>query len=277
MLGSYLCEHLIETGYEVIKGSRNKSAEVDIRNMNPGRMKQVLLDQEPDIVINLIAMTDVDRCEKEVENACQSNIQPILTIKAALGGLDHIRVVHLSTDQVYSKKMYNTESDAAPINVYGRTKLQAEMEAKSMNSLILRTNYVGRSRIEGRQSFTDWFVDACESHKSISLFNDVFFSPLFATTLCRMIARAIEHNLTGVYNLGSKESISKAEFCMILARYLSLDTSNIKLTSTTTRSSAAIRPKWMGMDSKRFQEATRIETPNILGEIEQLAKQYRKS
>ena len=53
-------------------------------------------------------------------------------------------IIQLSTDYVFDGKagQYNENSSVNPINVYGRTKLEAEnfLKENSKDSLIIRTN-----------------------------------------------------------------------------------------------------------------------------------------
>ena len=47
------------------------------------------------------------------------------------------KLIHISTDQVYSKIKFpfkNKEIDAKPINVYGKTKLKGEISSKEAHS-----------------------------------------------------------------------------------------------------------------------------------------------
>ena len=77
------------------------------------------------------------------------------------------------------------------------------------NSLILRTNYVGRVDQGKRISFTDWLIQSMRQDKSVMLYGDVFFNPLHATDLCMCIEELSLKKAKGLYNLGSRGFIKK--------------------------------------------------------------------
>jgi dTDP-4-dehydrorhamnose reductase len=102
--------------------------------------------ERPDIVVNAAAYTVVDKAETEPDVAHAVNAlgaEHVATACAARA----IPIIHLSTDYVFdgTKSDPYVEGDpAAPVNVYGRTKLEGEQRvAKACERhLILRTAWV---------------------------------------------------------------------------------------------------------------------------------------
>lgn len=117
---------------------------------DPARIRSVIREVRPSLIVNATAYTAVDKAESEPELAAAINAQApgILAEEAArLGAM----LVHYSTDYVYdgSKAGAYLESDATnPQSVYGRTKLAGEeaIRAVAGKSLIFRTSWVFGAR-----------------------------------------------------------------------------------------------------------------------------------
>mgnify|MGYP000073597072 FL=1 len=63
LLGSYLTKYLSKK-HKIIKVGRKSKAQITLNNFNKKNIYNVLKNYTPDCVINLIALTDVDKCEK---------------------------------------------------------------------------------------------------------------------------------------------------------------------------------------------------------------------
>ena len=87
---------------------------------------------------------------------------------------------------------------------------------------VLRTNYIGKSFVPSKMSLSDWIVNSLQTSHRISLFTDVFFSPLHISVLAQSILQVVKSKTTGTYNLSAIGSISKADFAVQLASYLQL-------------------------------------------------------
>ncbi len=95
-------------------------------------------------------------------------------------------------------------------------------------------------------------------------------------TLAEMIEHVIQQKPIGVFNLGSHDGMSKADFAFFFANALRLPT--VKMSRTTTGEVDFLktyRPKDMRMDSTRFENVLGIELPALMDEIERTAKEYK--
>jgi len=183
--------------------------------------------------------------------------------------------VHISTEQRYDGKGPHLEHKAHPCNVYGLSKLAAEMAIQASPATIFRTNFFGFSRARKKTSFSDWIIDSIKTKQEITLFNDVFFSPIHMDTLCEFINMAIVRKPLGTFNVGSSDGMSKAEFGLRLAAQLRLDTSSISIGSVKQLTLKARRPQDMRMDTTFFQGKFEVSTPSIATEIFKAANEYR--
>jgi dTDP-4-dehydrorhamnose reductase len=112
----------------------------------PERVRSIVADLRPAIILNAVAYTAVDKAESEPELATLVNAgtPAVLAEEAArYGGL----LVHYSTDYVFdgSKTSPWVEDDpTGPLNVYGSTKLAGERAIAAIGGsyLIFRTSWV---------------------------------------------------------------------------------------------------------------------------------------
>ena len=134
--GSYFSNKLIVDGVQSVK--------LDARSRY--QLETAIGEFEPAIIINTVALTNVDICESDPDLAYTLNVKSAryAAISAKTLGA---KLVHISTDQLFEGERANlTEEDSpCPINVYGRTKRQAEIVVleEDPRALVLRTNFYG--------------------------------------------------------------------------------------------------------------------------------------
>jgi dTDP-4-dehydrorhamnose reductase len=153
----------------------------------PSDIVERVREWEPHVIVNAAAYTAVDRAESDAAAARAVNaVAPgVLGEEARRCGA---LLVHYSTDYVFdgTKRSPYVEDDAtAPLNVYGRTKLEGEraVGASGCAHVTLRTSwvYAGRGR-----NFLLTMLRLAASHGEIRVVDDQHGAP----TSSRQLARA---------------------------------------------------------------------------------------
>jgi len=269
MLGSSLCKYLTEFHFDVVVHGFKNDADVVIDSIDSEAVNKAFDEIQPDLIINLVCLSDVDKNEKDQNLAYQLNVKSVENI---VGWIKHnnanTKLIQLSTDHLYDTQKINSEHDVVFRNVYAATKYCAEKVAISADAVVLRTNFFGKSQTARRQSFSDWIELHLAQNMPINLFHDVYFSPLSMKTLIEMIAHVIKNFKPGVYNLGSREGLSKSEFAFTLARLIGKNKLRATKISVDDISFAAVRPKQMMMDSTKFEQTFGVTLPTLYAEIE---------
>ncbi len=216
---------------------------VDLRDKGA---TQALVDRViPHIIVHTAALTDVDYCEGNPNEAREINAN-ITGFLARLCRARGIKMVYISTDAVYggTKGNYSERDATNPVNIYARSKLEGEEQVREAMTdfLILRINLYGWSSC-GKPTLAEWIVDNLFSMNEINLFDDVFFSPLFVNNLCEIVMDLLEHDVTGIINLGCKQAISKYDFGVRIANAFKIQRPRFKAISVDTFSFKAPRPK----------------------------------
>ena len=272
-------------GKKIVKDFKKKNYKVftDIdfkkkmkKNSSYNFILKILNKVKPNIIINLLASTDVDKNEKNKRIAQKSNILfPQNLAKAIKNTFQNIFLIHLSTDQVYDGKGGHLEKFPNPINYYGISKLEGEKYFMDIPSLILRTNFVGKAEKNQKKTLSDWIFNNLMNKKKINTFKNIYFSPLHTSTLIKIIDKLIFKKIEGIYNLGSKNKISKAKFALLFSSYLNFDSDLLNEINYRKKYLVARRPLDMSLNIKNFEKYTRIKLPNVFGEIKKLAKEYK--
>lgn len=276
LLGTSLCNYLVDKGYSVHKVSRSDTSEYQCDFLFPVDAANTFNIIRPDFIINLIAEVDVDKCEKHPLQAFVKNINPLVAVSEYIHKVDDTcRLIHISTDQVYSDFGYSSEQDIKPVNIYALTKLAAENIASSANGLILRTNFVGKSKTSNRKSLSDWIIEEAKAEKIFSLFSDIEFCPLDISTLISEIEKNIRNHSPGIFNISSVDGMSKAEFGLALLEELRFPTRNVRIVKSINHGFIAPRPLDMKMSPFLAIETLGLPVIKTYDEIKRIAEGYK--
>ncbi|MDZ7641808.1 MAG: SDR family oxidoreductase [Desulfurivibrio sp.] len=273
LLGVELVPALKMAGHEVLCQGRGDYAEFQADLSLEKEVLALLRQAQPDAVVNLAAATNVDACESDPRMAYLANVRIVENLAHVLPKTG-VHLVQISTDHVYDGTGPHQEVNGCPCNVYALSKYAGEMAAAACGAMILRTNFVGRSRCPGRSAFSDWIVQSLRAGKSMTLFDDVLFSALHVSELCRFICLVIDRRQPGIFNVGSREGASKAQFASELAKHLGLDLSQATIGRLADHKSLARRPLDMRMDVTKFEREFGVLSPTMAETIKRVSGDY---
>ncbi len=277
LLGSTLVPILKSKGYSVQIVSRTGRSNVhNVDFSDAGLVPEFLDTIKPDVIINLAGLTDVDFCEASPNMSYRANVRVVENIVHWVKSRDSkCHLIHISTDHVYDGNGNHTEEDVTITNYYAFSKFAGELAALLIPSTIFRTNFFGKSFCSRRRSLSDWLYTSLKNGESIQVFDDVLFNPLSMDTLCEFLLMAIEKKTAGLFNLGSRDGFSKADFAFYFSRILKFDSHKMKRTTTDKVNFLKIyRPKRMLMDCSKFEKEFNIVLPKLEDEITKVVRRY---
>jgi len=276
LLGSALVPQLRSATHTVITLGRSSVSDYQCDVVNRELLSYAFEDLKPDLVINLVALTDVDLCEIDPRQAYLINVKSLENIVNWIEASEKkCHLIQISTDQVYDGNGPHSESQEMLGNYYAFSKYMAELMALRVPCTVLRTNFIGKSKCPGRVSFTDWVYSSILNKERIFLFNDVFFSPLTMKTLTDMISLVAIVKPQGVFNLGSRMGLSKSDFALLFADKLNIPSNNMEVVSIDDVDfMKTYRPKDMRMDVTKFEQIMGIKLPTLENEIDLLIGDY---
>ncbi len=259
LLGQKITENiLLNKQYNLIATSKGQNrfpiqdgyvyAEMDI--LDPAQVRNVVAKYKPDAIIHTAALTNVDTCEVEKKLAHALNVEAVKTLIAVCEMLK-VQFIHLSTDFIFDGENgpYEESAQACPLSYYGETKAEAEELVKNSHCKwsIIRTILVyGIVKDMSRSNIVLWAKNALKKGEPLNIVNDQWRMPTLAEDLAGACLKAVEKEVTGIYNISGKDMMSISELVARVADYFGLDKSLIAEVSSSRLNQAAGRPKRTG-------------------------------
>ena len=195
-------------------------AELDITSREA--VSQFVKDNAIDIIVNCAAYTNVDKAEIDEDMAHKINALAVENL-----GLSGARVIHISTDYVFSGEAcvpYSETDPVAPRTAYGRTKREGEvlLQAVCPESIIIRTAWLYSTF---GNNFVKTMLRLGQERESLGVVFDQIGSPTYAADLAVAIFAAINAPVwqAGVYHFTNEGVCSWYDFTHeIFARAQSL-------------------------------------------------------
>ena len=187
----------------------NRSILVDM--YDKPRLNQVILDLNPDYIINCIGILIKESNEKP-ENAIYINSY-FPHYLASIGKEHNIKIIHLSTDCVFSglKGSYKEDDFKEGKDLYAQSKSLGEIV--NDRNLTIRMSIIGPELKHNGEGLFHWFM---MQQGTINGFVNVFWSGITTLELARVIDQAIGQKLTGLYHLAPEEKISKYDLLNLI-------------------------------------------------------------
>ena len=219
----------------------------------PGSIEPWIAAVHPQTVINCAAYTAVDRAETEPQIATAINATAVGVLATATRAIG-ARFITFSTDYVFSGEEAGgyIETDATgPLNVYGASKLDGEIQALSANpsTLVIRTSWL----LSGtHDSFIAKILRAVEANEA-AVVDDQFGKPTIADDLARGTLSALEKHVEGVLHLTNQGVTNWYELARQATRLAGQDPDRVKPISSSQLSRAATRPAHSVLNSIRLE------------------------
>ena len=185
-----------------------------------GSVIDVFARVQPDMVINCIGIIkQVVAAKNPISSVEINTLFPHKLAQLCLA--THTRLIHISTDCVFSGLRGNyTEDDIPdPVDLYGRTKLLGEV--MQTNCLTLRTSVIGRDFVK-QVGLLEWFLSNVGN--TVHGYTQAIYSGLTTNALAHLIADLVEKHpdLSGLYHVAS-QPISKYELLVKIRNAMHLD------------------------------------------------------
>jgi dTDP-4-dehydrorhamnose reductase len=170
--------------------------QLDLSDMNGVREK--LQETGFDVLINAAGFTKVDLCETEPDRAFLINAEAPRVLAEICGEMSS-RLIHFSTDYVFDgeKREPYTEGDqAAPISIYGESKLAGEKNvlAAQDRNLVVRVSWVFGP---DRPSFIDAMIKAALESERVDAIADKFSAPTYTRDVAELLPQFFERSVDG--------------------------------------------------------------------------------
>ena len=241
---------------------------------NEKELRAALQLVKPDYILHAAAMASHEACEANPERAFQINARAtqVLAQEAESVGA---KFIYISTDAVFDGARGNyCETDPThPFSIYGESKLKGELAAsEATDALMVRTNFFGWSP-NNNASILEFFVNNLEQGKRVPGYTDFTVTSLYVRTLAQLI-RAIRDQ-SGVWNIASRDALSKYEFGVEVANTFGLRSDLISSTTSRSQPGASVsRSRDISLDTSKLQE---FLATNECGQLQTQAEGIRQA
>ena len=272
MLGSVLRARLEELGCDFVATDRA----LDIGDL--AAVSRFVDEEQPNLIVNAAGTARVDAAESHENEAFRANAlgpEHLGTVAKESGA----SVLHFSTDYVFdgrANRPYRESATCAPINAYGRTKLEGErrlLEATGGGSVWLRrTSWLFAN--DG-SSFVQKLLDLIFERDEVRVVNDQRGRPTYAPDLADAALRLAglvepERHPTaarpyGVYHFANRGEVTRHAFAEAIfdrAKALGLPVRASRIVPVTTAEYLlpAARPAYSVLDTTKLEGALGIDT-----------------
>jgi dTDP-4-dehydrorhamnose reductase len=216
-----------------------------------------------EVCVNCAAYTAVDKAEQERELATSVNATAVRYLAKACARY-HTQFIHISTDYVFdgtATSPYKPDDKTSPVNFYGQTKLEGELNAikENENSIIIRTAWVYSSF---GNNFVKTMMRLMSERESIGVVNDQRGAPTYAADLANAIMQIIDKNnfVAGIYHYSNKGDISWYDFAKEIATQINTSCI-VNPFSTAQFPTPAARPAYSVLDTDKICSTFGIAIP----------------
>jgi len=257
-LGGAVSAELVSRGHEVIGLARHvtRDGDLGLDLCEPDVPARAIDHAAPDGVVHLAAVPDIAPCREDPETARRLNADVPGELASACERAGS-RLVHVSTDQVFdgSRGGWREQDEAAPLHVYGQTKLAGEraVAAACPAAAVLRPGLVTGRAPAGRRSSTSALLDTLSRGASPSMFTDEVRSPVAAEDVARAVADLLERPETGgLLHCGGPEPLSRYRLARREAERAGIDPDRVGAGTRVAAGLDAERPADLSLDSSRL-------------------------
>ena len=238
----------------------------------------VIEEIKPDAVIHCAAWTAVDAAEDEENREKVHKINALGTryIAEAAKAVD-AKMLYLSTDYVFDGKgdrpWEPDDKCYAPLNVYGRSKLDGEIAvAETLEKyFIVRIAWV--FGLNGK-NFIKTMINVGKTHDTVRVVNDQIGTPTYTLDLSRLLVDMIETEKYGYYHATNEGGyISWYDFCVEFYKQYGLATKVIPVTTEEYGLSKAARPENSRLDKTKLVKAGFTPLPDWKDAVKRYLKE----
>jgi dTDP-4-dehydrorhamnose reductase len=193
------------------------SAQADIRELT--QVEKAIQESRPDWIVLAAAYTDVDGCELNPSLASAVNTQGAVNVAKAAANVG-ARLLFVSTDYVFDGKKgtpYEAGDARNPINVYGRSKAEAEEKIIGIlpDCCIVRTSWLFGP---GGKCFPDTILKLAATRPEIDVVNDQRGCPTYTLDLAQAIVTLCKSEARGILHCTNRGECSWFDFASKIVR-----------------------------------------------------------
>jgi len=264
-----------QLGYDVLKRLETLGIEClgsgrkDFDLTNEIETREYIEAYNPHVVIHCAAYTAVDKAEDEQDLCYRVNVLGTRYVAQACATIG-AKLVYISTDYVFDgegDQPFEVTDKPNPINYYGQTKYQGELEVKEYveKAFIVRISWVFG---ENGKNFVNTMLRLGKENQELKVVSDQVGSPTYTYDLAILITSMISTDQYGIYHATNEGYCSWYEFACEIFRLAGIEVS-VKPIRTEEFPTEARRPGNSRLSKRRLTEEGFGEMPQWVDALEQ--------
>jgi dTDP-4-dehydrorhamnose reductase len=216
------------------------------------------LNEIPDVIINTVAYTAVDKAESEEELAHRVNAEGVSEL-SDFCSLHDVVLIHFSTDYVFNGEKnspYTEDDECQPLGVYGRTKREGELAVLECGTgIVIRLSWL-YSNYGKNFYLTMKNAMASDPMRELRVVNDQVGCPTNASEVANSVSAYIINCLNeqtewtfGLFHFTGNEVISWYDFAVRIKNEFGFPNSILPI-PTSEYPTPAKRPSYSMLNSK---------------------------
>ncbi len=276
-VGGHLARQAVSHGWSVAGGYLSERPH--IRGVWPVRMDlrdehsvgSAILSAQPDAVVHLAAISNIDYCEQHPNEAREINTAGTAGVADASARCG-ARLVSISTDNVFNGTAggYNESDTPNPLNEYGRSKAAAEKEAlgRCPGALVVRIPLVLGFPWGAGGSFLSGLVATMRAGGRLWFLTDEVRTPIDASSLSDALLELATRGDAGILHVAGTQAASRADIGRMLLADLREPETAADYFSSADRESPpgrAPRPRDISLATERAAGLLGTPLPDLRG------------
>lgn len=272
-LGCDCILELVRRGYEAVGSDIQETSGELQRRHSDVKFRYVSMDitdkqavmstiksEKPDMIIHCAAWTAVDAAEDE-ENQPRVyaiNAMGTRSIAEAARAVD-AGMIYISTDYVFDgqgeRPWQPDDKNYAPLNVYGKSKLEGELAVSSLLTKYFIVRIAWVFGVNGK-NFVTTMLRVGKNHDTVRVVTDQIGTPTYTRDLARLLVDMAETDKYGYYHATNEGGfISWYDYTCEIYRQAKISTKVIPVTTKEYGLSKAARPFNSRLDKSKLVEA----------------------
>jgi dTDP-4-dehydrorhamnose reductase len=180
----------------------------------------------PDVILNLAALTDMETCERNPDNAWLTNALGAENVALVAGQLD-VPLIYICTAGIFGgeKEFFHDFDTPNPLSIYAKSKYAGERFVREhlRRHFVVRAGWMMGGGPRKDKKFVNKLYQQMLSGKTeLAVVDDRLGTPTYTLDFARGLLKLLQSDLYGVYNQVCAGSCSRFEVATRLVKCLGL-------------------------------------------------------
>jgi dTDP-4-dehydrorhamnose reductase len=207
----------------------------DVRDY--AQIAESVADFDPQLIINLAALTDLEYCEKNPDNAWATNALGAENL-ALIASKHEVPHVYISTAGIVdgAQDVYNDFDMPNPLSIYAKAKYHGELFVQRYlaRHFVFRAGWMmGGGPAKDKKFINKIFQQIKAGQKELFVVDDKLGTPTYTVSFARGIYKVVESELYGLYNQVCGGDCSRYDVAVEFVRLLGL-AHDVKVTKVSS-------------------------------------------